>query len=163
MCVIVSTFQLSLSYKLQLHLLSLVYSLDRKKYVCPSKEDYAPCICMEGEPKDGTLSLLCRNRNLNDTQISRILDAFLASSISPLGSIFLEGNRLTRVPSQLNKFPRLSWIDLKANRIQTIHKGAFNFTVQPGISGCQIGLESNNLSHIEQGAFDGILFCLVSF
>ena len=96
--------------------------------VCPPETAYTPCYCNEYSP--GVLTLL--GRNLGDSRISEILDAFLLNDningSSALGELELDLNQLTRVPDQIKYFPQLTLVSLDFNLITSLDSVAFNFT-----------------------------------
>ena len=98
--------------------------------ICPPAADYAPCDC---EERNGTITLTCDMRNLNDSQVSDILDAFLTTpGVSPVGDLNLYQNRLTRVPTQIKFFDQLKRVTLQENSITSVESGAFNATFPGG-------------------------------
>ena len=101
-------------------------------FACPSAELLLPCECSphSNEPEKAKLS--CAGKNLDDSTISRILDAYLnAESTSlPLGFLELKENRLNQVPDQLPFFNQLKFIDLSKNNIQSVKPGAL---IRPGV------------------------------
>ena len=126
--------------------------------VCPPETAYTPCYCNEYSP--GVLTLDCLGRNLGDSRISEILDAFLLndniSSSSALGEIELDLNQLTRVPDQIKYFPQLTLVSLDFNLITSLDSVAFNFTDAANPIR-YLGLASNQLATIAPGAFQGLL------
>ena len=127
--------------------------------VCPNPSDYFPCKC---EPEvffsNGTLiELNCRDKNLNDSRISEILDSFLsAPEVTSLVILNLGSNQLTRVPDQVRRFDRLESIYLEKNIINIVHSGAFVFPVESSNQQrVEIRLNQNEISQVEPGAFQG--------
>ena len=125
--------------------------------VCPPPDSYAPCSCIidYSEENSDVIQLNCVSKNLTDSEISGILDIFLATpGVSPLGRLDLEYNQLTRIPNQIQFFPQLVWINLQDNKIESIVSGAFNFisTVE------YLSLNLNPLATISPGAFQGIIY-----
>ena len=128
--------------------------------VCPKPSDYFPCKC---EPEiffsNGTLlELNCRDKNINDSRISEILDAFLLTpEVTSLSILNLGSNQLTRVPDQVRRFDRLESIYLEKNIINSVHSGAFVFPIESQIQQkVEIRLNQNEISQVEPGAFQGI-------
>ena len=103
-------------------------SLVNADVVCPPGTTYNPfCNCIEYSLKRGTIELYCYGF-LVDSQVSDILDAFLTTSgVSPVGSLSLGLNRLTRVPTQIQLFTQLVDVFLGNNFITSIGSGTFNF------------------------------------
>ena len=125
--------------------------------VCPPAADYAPCNCTEFLPnKPGTIYLGCWGNQLNDSQVSDILDVFLKTpGVSPVGRSDLQFiQQLTRVPSQIKSFPQLNWVDLSTNGITSIESGAFNFTDAANPLK-MLYLQYNQMTTIAPGAFKG--------
>ena len=121
--------------------------------VCPPIPLIEPCQCgFYGQI--GAINLFCTGRNLNDAEVSRILNVFLSHpNVSALGKVSLGHNRLTRVPMQFRRFPQLDHVDLDYNNITFIQSGAFQFTKTLQ----KLSLKSNSLTEIDAGAFQGIL------
>ena len=119
--------------------------------VCPPNDAYDPCGCYEFVSKNDTILLDCKNRNLTDSRMSEILNAFLTNpDISPVAEIDLRSNQLTRVPSQIRSFRQLENVDIIDNPIQFIEEGDFNITGNyPSLN---IGPQ---LTTIAPGAFKG--------
>ena len=127
--------------------------------ICPPVEAISPCNCYEYQFKPTTTSLNCYFRNLNDSQASAILDAYLNTpNVSPVGQLLLNYNELlTRVPVQMKSFTQLSETFLSYNSFTSIESGAFNFT--DGANPLQyLDLGFNQLTTIAPGAFKGSNF-----
>ncbi len=121
---------------------------------CPTPVRILPCQCSE-DPFGGneTSQLRCYRRNLEDQTISDILDVFLTTPLlSPLTRLDAFRKRLTKIPEQLPRFPRLDSVQLHENDIHHISSGAFNFRADMFI----LNLRYNQLTTIEPGAFQGI-------
>ena len=114
--------------------------------ICPPAEAIAPCSC-----SNTSWAIDCNGRNLNDQQISLILDAFLSPGVSPVATVWAKNNRLTQIPSQICKFTKLITIDLSQNRIMSIPTGCFNLTSSWDLF---ISLYSNLITTIPSGAFN---------
>ena len=121
--------------------------------ICPPADTYAPCACQIDPYGDGTsIRLNCNNQQLDDSQTSDMLDAFLTTpGISPLSWFNYPSNRLTKVPIQLPFFPLLDFVDLGRSSISSVPYGAFNFSKTLNI----LYLNENGLDSIEPGAFQG--------
>lgn len=121
---------------------------------CPTALRILPCQCSE-DPfgGGGTSQLHCYRRNVEDQTLSDILDVFLTTPLlSPLTRLDAFRKRLTKIPEQLTRFPRLDSVQLDNNDIHHISSGAFNFKVDMFI----LNLHGNQLATIEPGAFQGI-------
>ena len=119
--------------------------------VCPPDDAYDPCECYEFIGKPGTITLDCVNRNLTDSRMSEILNAFLTNpNISPVAEIELTSNQLTRVPSQIRSFRQLENVFIVDNPIKSIEAGDFNIT--GNYPSLYIG---GQLTTIAPGAFKG--------
>ena len=154
-----SNFGFFISLMLMLLLLpsSSYSSFVEAAVVCPPSTAYTPCICKEYSNKPGTIELNCSGGNLNNTQMSDILDAFLVTTpgISPVASLSLQVNQLTRVPSQIIKlFNHLVDVWLNSNAITSIESGTFNFTDAANPVQYLV-LYENQLTTIAPGAFKG--------
>ena len=130
--------------------------------ICPPAADYAPCDCRE--ERNGTIYLDCGMRNLNNSQVSDILDAFLTTpGVSPVGDLNLYQNRLTRVPTQIKFFDQLRQVSLQENSITSVESGAFNATFPGGqnssfnyfLPNLNLELVWNQITTIAPGAFKG--------
>ena len=124
--------------------------------VCPPAANYAPCDCAENSSlKPGTIILNCASRNLNDTRVSDILDAFLTTpGVSPVTFIFFPNNQLTYVPSQMKRFTQLGEIYFSQNPIASINANDFNFAGSAN-SFSFLDLSRTRLTFIAPGAFQG--------
>jgi hypothetical protein len=128
--------------------------IDRTAVVCPNPSDYSPCEC--NDRGDETVILNCRGRQLNDSKVSDILDSFISTpGVSPLASLNLWQNKLTRGPKQVKLFNRLEHLDLEGNQIRTVESGAFKSNQL-----LSVFLSDNQLVDIEPGAFEGVISSL---
>ena len=121
--------------------------------VCPNSTDILPCICKDSSYVAGFIELNCAGREINDLRASQILDVFLSSTEATnlLGSAYFFNNKLTRVPNQIKFFPRLVNVTLNYNSIASLESETFNFSSTVNY----LGLDSNQISSIEPGAFQG--------
>ena len=117
--------------------------------VCPSTT--SPCVCIEYLVD--TIYLNCGSASLSDTQASTVLNAYLTAGISPLGYIYMANNQLTKVPDQVQQFPRLVGVELPGNKIATLPSSS---TFNMNAKFARISLPMNNLTSIAAGAFQGI-------
>ena len=121
--------------------------------VCPPPGEIAPCSCTDLGNEGLVVQLNCRSVNLDDARASQILDTMLSwPRASPLRLLDMFNNRLTRVPSQLPKFPMLNNIDLSYNQIASIKSNTFNFSSTLS----SLNLNFNPISSIQKGAFQGM-------
>jgi hypothetical protein len=120
-----------------------------KTVICPDSSVVSPCVC--GDNGDGTVSLNCFARNVNDDRVSTILDSFLSDGITPLGYLNLGYNPMTKIPSQIPSFKQLFTVGLGSNELSIIKSKAFNFNVPLDL----LDLRINSISVIEPGAFQG--------
>ena len=124
--------------------------------VCPSPTDYAPCSCTDYSGDGIGLWLNCLNKNLDDDQISEILNSFLATPVvGPLKAVTLFQNRLNRVPDQIRQLDQLVYLNFEYSFITMIPKDAFNFSTQLE----ELDLIHNRMIGIEAGAFQGRKCC----
>ena len=122
---------------------------DRTAVVCPNPNNYAPCEC--NDRGDETVILNCRGKMLDDSRVSEILDAFISTpGVSPLTSLNLWQNQLTRVPLQVKLLNQLEHLDLESNKITTVKSGAFKSNQL-----LSVFLSDNQLTSIDPGAFQG--------
>ena len=120
---------------------------------CPTVLRILPCQCSE-DPFEGggTSQLRCYRLNVEDETLSDVLDVFLTTPLlSPLTRLDAFRKRLTKIPEQLPRFPRLNSVQLYNNDIHHIPSGAFNFNANMFI----LNLRDNQLATIEPGAFQG--------
>ena len=121
---------------------------------CPHLIDYWPCSCSLASTAR-TLSLNCKNQQLNDTEADRILGAFTSPLVSPLSVLDLSNNLLTIVPRLISSssFPQLSYVLMSANNIQSIGSDSFsNFALLKFLD-----LSDNQITNIQFGAFKGTI------
>ena len=86
--------------------------------VCPPADVISPCTCRRYSTRTNSTFLNCgSSRNLADSQVNDILDAYLATpNVSPVGRLQLSNNALlTRVPVQVKYFTQLEYADLYFN------------------------------------------------
>ena len=128
--------------------------------VCPDSVTYSPCDCTEYTGAQAftfvTAKLDCSNRNLNDSKVNDILNAFISNPlVSPLNQLLLYGNQLTRVPQQIPQFHWLTFVNINNNQIPTVELAAFNFhTKKLNL----IDLSDNQITNIKPNAFQGIFY-----
>ena len=128
--------------------------------VCPDSVIYSPCDCTEytgAQAFTFVTSLLdCSNRNLNDSKVNDILNAFISNPlVSPLNQLLLYGNQLTRVPQQIPQFRWLTFVNINNNQIPTVELAAFNFHTEKLNL---IDLSDNQITNIKPNAFQGIFY-----
>ena len=122
--------------------------------VCPPPGEIAPCSCTDLGSEGLVIQLNCFNTQLDDEMASQILDKMISwPRVSPLRRLDLSSNRLTRIPTQLTKFPMLNYIELGGNQIASIEAKAFNLET----TFTSLNLNSNPIASVEEGAFQGIL------
>ena len=123
--------------------------------VCPPASAISPCDCGQSQFNTNTTYLFCNSRNLTDSQVSAILDAYLNTpNVSPVRQLELQYNRLTRVPDQMKSFTQLEYAYLFSNSITSIESGAFNLA--DDVNPLQyLHLDFNQLTTIAPGAFKG--------
>ena len=121
---------------------------------CPSPADViAPCTC-KNSGNNVTIKIDCRKKALDDSTMSDILSAILSDTkASPVRVLDLAENALTIVPLEIPLFKQLANVDLSANQIDKIPRGAFNF--DEATERIQINLNNNPLTVIQPGAFQG--------
>ena len=120
--------------------------------VCPSPTDYSPCTCTDFYGDGLGVWLNCLNKNVDDDQISLILNSFLSTpGVSPLKALTLFQCRLNRIPDQLHLLDQLVYLNFEYNNITSIDRGAFNFSIQLE----ELDLIHNRMVSIEPGAFQG--------
>ena len=106
----------------------------------------------------------CSRQNLNDSQMSDILDAVLnyysISAFPPNTAFFTflaKKNQLTNVPDRIAKLAQLFGVvaaDLSYNQITSILSDAFNYPNKANVSiGLNIDLEGNQITAIHTGTF----------
>lgn len=159
-----SLFQLQHS----LFLISIFFSsiVAAAEVICPPKEAYEPyCSCygyQDSITSAAYISLNCMYQYLGDDKVSDILDAFLLRTppVSPVWTVSLEGNRLTRVPAQIPLFPQLRTVALYGNDIKSLEKGAFYLSYSNPASQHSyfVTFGDNQLRTIAPGAFQGMIF-----
>lgn len=110
--------------------------------------------------KSSLISLLldCNSKDLDDDNVSRILDVFTAHhSDNLLRLISLRDNRLTKVPPQIRFFSKLNRLNLGYNRLSSIKVGDFNFSsTEFNRQNVRLWLNHNEIRFIEPGALAGI-------
>ena len=125
--------------------------------VCPPADVISPCTCRRYSTRTNSTYLNCgSSRNLADSQVNDILDAYLATpNVSPVGRLQLSNNALlTRIPVQVKYFTQLEYADIYFNSIASIESGAFN-NADDSNPLWDLRLEFNQLVTIAPGAFKG--------
>ena len=96
--------------------------------ICPKSTSITPCSCLSYDTNNNSTRIDCYNKTLNDLKLSSILNAFLATGLSPVIYINASYNQLNTIPNQISKFPSLSVVNLSFNKISLLSAGAFNLT-----------------------------------
>ena len=140
---------------------------------------YQDCACITDTTVEFSYSY-CEGKRSSWTGIVRVLNPNL--SIEPLGDVkvsqtlkallvdprsaslrvinLVQDSQVTEIPIEISSFSsQLEKLDLNDNRISTIHHGAIHCSPQLR----WLNLASNELSHIQPGAFEGIFNLKVSF
>jgi len=123
---------------------------------CPDYTSISPCYCRNTFIYLEGIDVVCRSRGLNDSQISRILDAFLVPGLSPVYEIDMTSNQLTKVPNQISKFPILRKLQLTDNKITEIpYEGGKPFLSNNVTNNLLvIDLSWNQITRIPPGLFE---------
>jgi len=117
--------------------------------VCPPAGQVSPCTCTKNY---NGLGIFCDSLNMNDLQMSNVLNSFLSPDVSPVVSFSAYNNLLTKIPTQISSFTQLNQVQLSGNQITSIPTGAFNF-VQSTSSNFYLYLFQNKISTVQTGAF----------
>ena len=88
---------------------------------------------------------------LEDGTASLILDWVVKSSNMTLKTIYLDNNRLTRIPSEIPALKLLNFLEISYNQIVSVPSGALSFTAPV----TRISLNGNNITTIQSNAFQG--------
>ena len=113
---------------------------------CPPLEDFK-CNCLD--LGDGTIGLECSGAKLGDKKTSELLKLCLYSrDVSPLGSLDLAHNHLTKIPKELIQFKHLKSVQFHGNSIRTLKANDLPQTIK------EINVADNSLINIEPGAFN---------
>lgn len=93
---------------------------------------------------------------VSDNKMSEMLNLFVinatSNNIVPLWRMNILNLTLTKVPEELRHLDLLNWVDSSLNPITSIRYGDFNFTTMLRV----LKLDSNDISFVENGAFQGI-------
>ena len=129
------------------------------KVTCPNSEIIAPCTCdayganvvMHAPMKENTFAAMnCAFKALDDTAVSRILDAYLGTSnVSPLRYLALDNNNLSKIPEQIPRFNQLNYLLLNKNKITSLPSGSLKF----GDTLWHLALAENPIDNLQPGAF----------
>ena len=126
---------------------------------CPSnRELISPCTCENlGLGSTGSIHLDCSSGNLDDKKASDIFNAFLSyANVSLLTSLTLYNNSLTRIPEQIRLFPRLVRMSLSTNKFKSVERSVYFPQTVEFLE--HLGLDYNQISTIEPGAFQSTVF-----
>ena len=118
--------------------------------VCPPAADLVGCTCQEAWSDESGLDIDCREAKLNDARVEGLLKALLETGVSPAVTFDASKNNLTKVPDDLSKLSKLTYIDMSDNQITSIPSGAFQSSSTKEIG---IYLSKNRISSLSRGAF----------
>jgi hypothetical protein len=120
--------------------------------VCPPPGEIAPCSCTDLGSEGLVIQLNCYNMQLDDEMASQILDKMISwPRVSPLRRLDFSSNQLTRIPTQLPKFPMLNYVSLDGNQIASIDTKAFDLET----TFTSLTLNNNPITSVKEGAFQG--------
>lgn len=124
------------------------------EFICPNPTSISPCTC---DGADGiSIVVNCDDQNIKDSQISRILNAFLVPGLSPVAFMSLKYNQLTKVPKEVSKFPDLLYIDFSNNKIANIPYNTGEPFIKNRLTNGMIWISfaGNQIQTIPSGVFD---------
>ena len=130
----------------------MIFALMPSSYgqlVCPPASQVYPCTCTNYNPG---LCIFCDSLNMNDLQMSNVLNAFLSPDVSPVVSFSAYNNLLMKIPSQIANFTQLNQVQLSGNQITSIPTGAFNFSQSTSLK-FYLYLFQNKISTVQTEAF----------
>ena len=121
---------------------------------CPESSLISPCRCkLEQYLDDKFMELDCSFRDLNNSMISDVLDAFNSTMKRPLSRFNLSNNRLTQLPEQLRILDRLRFVNLGHNQIKVVRTGTFKSKSSKRHT--EVFLNDNKIIKIEPNSFQG--------
>ena len=132
-------------------------------FKCPTPASISPCTCsqytdLNGKLSDNSIVIECESKDLNDEQMSSVLNTILfASKVSPVIKISASRNRLTKIPQHISEFPQLSIVELGGNKITEIScvvKNPFLNKNRFTNGSITIYLGSNEIANVPSGAFN---------
>ena len=145
---------------------------------CPLSASIATCSCDLTAGSTTTITVNCTSQGLGDASIASVLSSI--SVTSPLDTLLLGGNNLTKVPSSssrqmtdvgisrasstslLTQFPLLNYVSLSSNAITSILKGDLTLSAPLKF----LDVSSNQISRVAVGSFpceNNIYICLIRF
>ena len=125
--------------------------IQRCLVVCPPGQAISPCSCRETkEPLSMGLQANCQSLQIDDSEMSKILEEFLLPGVRPLIELDAGGYSLTKIPRQISKFTQIEKVVLEKNGIGSIPSGAFISQTAEGIN---LHLNSNQIAAIHSDAF----------
>ena len=120
---------------------------------CPAYSTYiAPCVCGPTKNSEGvssTLTISCAAQSLGDSALSDIFKN--VSSTSPVDTMNLSGNQLTKIPSGLPQYETLVSVTVANNSITSV--GSTDLSLSGNVT--LIDLSYNQISVIAPGSLPG--------
>ena len=122
--------------------------------ICPLPAEIDPCKCglssISLMAPVVTATLNCANQNLNDSAMAAVV--YKTPSWSPIDTVILKGNQLTRLPAHLSKYTQLVNLNFASNGITSIDAGNESLALLSAAVQF-IDLSSNLITQIKPGAF----------
>jgi len=127
---------------------------------CPPSVPLATCSCDLTADSSSAVIVNCTSQGLGDAVMASVL--LNISVTTPLDTLLLGGNNLTKVPSSpvdaratttslLTRFPLLNYVSLSSNAITSILKGDLTLTTPLKF----LDLSSNQISQVAVGSLPG--------
>ena len=115
--------------------------------LCPTAAAISPCTCNNSNNL-GMVAIYCGGKNLNDNQMANIISNIF--TWSPIDTMYLAGNKLTKIPAGLSQYTQLIWLQLESNSITSIGPNDLSGLTAPVM---YINLANNQISTIADNAF----------
>jgi len=111
--------------------------------------------------KNGLTHLTIADVVYPSTTTDTILQNFLANWITPssrktLRELRLDGNSMTKVPSEISKYNNLIDVNIWNSQPWIVQSNAFNMTKNTTIDARSLSISSSKITSIQPGAFQGI-------
>ena len=115
---------------------------------CPAIS-IVPCTCVPTTGSNTTLTISCASQSLSDSAMAAIVNEIPVTT--PVDTIDLSGNQLSKVPSGLPQYQQLVSVNISSNAITTVNSG--DLTVDGSVT--NLDMSSNVITTISSNSLPG--------